>query len=46
MTIDEKNYKKILTEKQQNYRHYSLVNLINIDILQVKIYYILIKVKR
>ena len=49
MTIDEKirdkNYNTILTEKQQKYQHYHQANLTNLNILQGKIYYRLIKVK-
>ena len=41
--IDEK-YNMILTEKQQKYQHYLLVKLINMNLLQVKKYY-LIKVE-
>ena len=33
----------ILTKKQQKYKHYYLEKLINIDILEVKKYYHLIK---
>ena len=35
----------ILTEKQKKYEHYHQVELININILQVKKYYHLIKVE-
>ena len=41
--IDEK-YNMILTEKQQKYHHYLLVKVINMNLLQVKKYY-LIKVE-
>ena len=40
-----KNYNTILTEKQQKYQHYHQVKLINMNILQVKKYYHLIKVE-
>ena len=48
MTIDDKirdkkNCNMILTEKQQKYQHYHLEKLINMNILQVKKYYLLIK---
>ena len=40
MTTDDKlemkNYKMILTGKQQKYQHYHLVKLINMNILQGK----------
>ena len=50
MTIDEKirdkkNYNMILTEKQQKYQHYHPEKSINMNILQVKKYYLLIKEK-
>ena len=49
MTIDDKldmkSYNATLTEKQQKYQYYDLKLLININILQVKKYYILIKVR-
>ena len=49
MIIDDKNkdekLQTILTEKQQNYQHHHQVKLININILQVKRYYHLIKVE-
>ena len=38
-----KNYSMILTEKQQKYQHYHLENVINMNILQVKKYYFIIK---
>ena len=34
-----KKYNMILTEKQQNYQHFHLEKLINMNILQVKRYY-------
>ena len=43
--IDMKNYNIILTEKQQNDKHYLLEKLINMYILQVKKYCLLIKDK-
>ena len=39
-----KNYNIILTEKQQKYQRYRQVKLINVNILQVKENYHLIKV--
>ena len=49
MTIDDKvtdeNCNIILTEKQQKYQHYHREKLINMNILQVKKYYLLIKDK-
>ena len=38
-----KNYNMILTENQQKYQDYHLEKLINMNILQVKKYYLLIK---
>ena len=47
MTIDNEiiveNYNIILTEKQQKYQHYHQIKLINMNILQVKKYYVLIE---
>ena len=40
-----KNYNKILTQKQQKYRHYYPEKMINMNILQVKKYYHPIKVE-
>ena len=40
-----KNCNIILTEKQQKYQHYPLENLINMNILKAKKYYLLIKVE-
>ena len=40
-----KNYKTILTEKQQNYQHYDQVQLTNMNILHVSKYWHLIKVE-
>ena len=40
-----KNCNTILTEKQQKDQHYHQVKLINMNFLQVKKYYHLIKVK-
>ena len=49
MTIDDKikdeKYNAILREKQQKYQHYLQGKLININILQVKKYYNLVKVE-
>ena len=44
-TIDEKKNNMILTKKQQKYKHYLQVKLINTNILKVKKYYHLIKVE-
>ena len=44
--IREKNHNAVIIKKQQNHQHYHQVKLINIDILQVKKYYLLINVKR
>ena len=38
-----KKYNLMLTEKQQKYQHYHQVKLINMNILQVKKYFHLIK---
>ena len=38
-----KNYDTFLTEKQQKFQHYDQVNLMNMNILQVKINYRLVK---
>ena len=43
--LEIKNNNMILTEKQQKYQHYHLEKLINMDILQAKKYYHLIKVE-
>ena len=47
MTINDKikikNDNMILIEKQRRYQHYHLEKLINMNILQVKKYYLLIK---
>ena len=43
--IGDENCNIILTEKQQKYQHYLLEKLININILQVKKYFLLIKEK-
>ena len=40
-----KNYNKILTEKQQKHHHFLQIKLINMNILQVKKCYHLIKVE-
>ena len=49
MTIDDKikdeNYIKTLTEKQQKYQYYLQVKLINMNLIQVKKNYHLIKVE-
>ena len=41
--LDVKNQHKILTAKLQKYQHYHLEKLINVNILQVKKYYLLIR---
>ena len=43
--LEMKNYDMILTEKQQKYRHYDEIKLININILEVKKYCLIIKGK-
>ena len=42
--LETNNYNTILTEQQQKYQLYLLVKLINMNIVQVKKYYPLIKV--
>ena len=41
--LEMKNYNMILIEKLERYQHYYQVELINMNILQVKKYYLLIK---
>ena len=41
--LEIKNDDMILTEKQQKYQHCHLEKLINMNVLQVKKYYLLIK---
>ena len=41
--LDMKNCNMILTEKQKKYQHNPLEKFINMNILQVKKYYLLIK---
>ena len=41
--LEMKNWNIILIEKQQKYNHYHLEKLINMNILQVKKYWLLIK---
>ena len=43
--LEMKNCNTILTEKQQQYQHYHLEKLVNMNILQVKKYCLLIKNK-
>ena len=43
--LEMENYNTMLTEKLQKYQHYHLEKLINMNILQAKEYYLLIKVK-
>ena len=49
MTIHDlirvKNYNMIITEKQQKYQHYNQAKLINTNTLQVKRYYLALKVE-
>ena len=41
--LEMKNYNTLLTEKQQKHQPYYLEKLINMNFLQVKKYYLLIK---
>ena len=41
--LEIKNWNMILTEKQEKYQHYHPQKLINMNFLQVKKYYLLIK---
>ena len=43
--IRDKNHNTVIIKKKQNHQHYHQVKLINIDILQVKKYYLLVNVK-
>ena len=43
--LNMKKYNTILIEKQQKYQHYHQVKLINMNLLQMKEYYRLIKVE-
>ena len=43
--LETKNYNMILREKEPKYKHYHQVKLINMNILQTKEYYLLIKVE-
>ena len=43
MRLEMKNYNMMLTEKQQKYQHSHQIKLVNINILQVKKYYLLVK---
>ena len=43
--LEIKNHKIILRETQQQYQHYLLVKLINMNIIQVAKYYLLIRVE-
>ena len=45
VSLEMKNYNSILKENQQKHQHYHQAQLLNMDILQVKKYSILIKVK-
>ena len=40
-----KKYNTVITEKQQKYKYYHQIKLINMNILQVKKYFLLIKVE-
>ena len=44
--LEMKNHNLILTERQKKYQHYHLEKLINMNILQMKKYYQLIKEDR
>ena len=43
--LEMKSYNLILVEKQQKYQHYHVEKLINMNILQLKKYYFLIKAR-
>ena len=43
--LEMKNCDMILTKKLKKYQHYHQVKLINMNILQVKKYYFLIKIE-
>ena len=43
MRLEMKKYNVILTEKHKKYQHYRLEILINMNILQMKKYYLLIE---
>ena len=43
--LEMKNCNMMLIEKQKKYQHYRLEKLINLNILQVKKYYHMIKVE-
>ena len=43
--ITDEKIQMTLTEKQQKHQHYHQLKLINMNILQVKNYYLLIKVE-
>ena len=43
--VEMKNYNVILTENHQKYQHYHLVKLTNMNILQVKNYYLPLEAK-
>ena len=45
ISLEMKNYSTIVIETQQKYQNYNQVKLINMNTLQVKKYYLLIKVK-
>ena len=44
--IKMKNYNMILTENQQNYRHFHQAKVTDMNILQVRKYYLLIREER
>ena len=41
--LEMKSYNMLFTEKQQKYQHYNPEKFVNINILQVKKYYLWIK---
>ena len=45
ISLEMKTYNTILTKKQQKYQHYHKVKFINMNILEARIYYHLIKVE-
>ena len=45
VSLEMKNYNSILKENQQKHQRYHQAQLLNMDILQVKKYSVLIKVK-
>ena len=45
LRLDMKNYNRILMKKQQKYQHYRQQKVIDMNILNEKKYYLLIKVE-